>query len=137
MSTERSWLPAGIASSPVARGAVATALSLLGNLGLVVLADALGVAPDFQAIAIPPVAFLTTLGAAGATATYVALGRFTADPDRTFRRVAVAVLVLSFLPDLALLAVDDAATVAGVVVLMAMHVVVAGVCLALLPRGER
>lgn len=137
MSTGRSRLPAAVARRPLARGAVATVLSLLGNLGLVALADALGVAPGFRAVSVPPVAFLTVVGAVGATATYVALARFTADPDRTFRRVALAALVVSFLPDLGLLAVDEAATVAGVGVLMAMHVVVAGFCLALLPAGER
>jgi len=111
-------------SLPV-RGGVAVALSVLVNAAFVVAVDAVGIAPEFQALAIPPVAFLSAIGAVGAVATYWVLNERVADADRTFTRIAAAVLVLSFLPDVALLFVDPAATVAGVVVLMLMHVVVA------------
>lgn len=74
---------------------------------------------------IQPVAFLSAVGVAGATAVYWALSRYLTDSDRTFVRVAAVVLLISFVPDIALLAVDPAATPLAVIVLMVMHVVVA------------
>ena len=73
-------------------------------------------------------------GVVGATLVYALLLRRSRAPRRTFVRVAAAVLVLSFLPDLALLALDPAATVGGVVVLMLMHVVVAAASVGVLTR---
>jgi hypothetical protein len=109
---------------PVRTG-VAVVLSVLANGALVVAATGLGVAPGFRPLALPPVAVLSAAGAVGAAAAYWLLSRVVADADRWFRRVAVAALLLSFVPDAALLAADPAATVPGVVALAAMHVVVA------------
>jgi hypothetical protein len=100
-------------------------LAVLANAALVVGVGALDVAPEFRALTLPPVVFLSALGAVGATVVYGLLGRDVANRDRTFLRVAGAVLVLSFVPDVALLVVDPAATVLAVVVLVLMHVVVA------------
>lgn len=118
-------------SLPV-RGGLAVVGAVLANVVLVLGANALGVAPEFRALTIPPVAFLSALGATGATVVYRLGHRYASDPDRTFVRVAAVVLVLSFVPDVALLATDPAATPLGVVVLMAMHVVVAAVSAGLL-----
>ncbi len=107
------------------RGGLAVVLSVLANVALIVGIESLDLAPGFRALTVPPVVSLTVLGAVGATVVYGLLGRYVADVDRTFLRVAGAVLVLSFVPDVALLAGDPAATVAGVVVLMIMHVTVA------------
>ena len=52
------------------------------------------------------------------------------DPGRTFTVVASVALVLSFVPDLALPSFDPDATLFGVVVLMAMRVAVAAICVA-------
>jgi hypothetical protein len=123
-------------SLPV-RGAVAVVLAVVANVLLVFAADAVSVAPNFEPIAVPPVAFLSAVGAAGATLVYWLLPRVTDDRDALFVRVAAVVLVLSFVPDVGLLFADEAATVAGVLVLMAMHVVVAAVAVgALLAGGE-
>ena len=111
-------------SVPV-RGGLAVVLAVLANVVLVLGVDALGIAPGFRALTIPPVAFLSALGAGGATVVYWLLGRFVSEANRTFVRVAAGVLLLSFVPDVALLAIDPAATPLAVVVLMAMHVVVA------------
>jgi hypothetical protein len=116
----------GSPSLPV-RGVIAVVLAVLANVVLVLGADALDVAPAFRALTIPPVAFLSALGAGGATVVYWLLGRFVSDVDRTFVRVAAAALLLSFVPDVALLAIDPTATPLAVVVLMAMHVIVAAV----------
>lgn len=125
-------------SIPV-RGVLAVALSVLANVALVFGAGALGIAPEFGALTVPPVAVLSAVGAAGATVVYWLLRRYVADPDRTFVRVAAVVLILSFVPDVALLAVDPAATPLAVVVLMVMHAVVAVASVGLLVywRAER
>ncbi|MDZ5811304.1 DUF6069 family protein [Halorubrum sp. AD140] len=107
------------------RGALAVALAVLANVALVFVAEALAVAPDFRALTVPPVAFLSAVGAGGATVVYWLFGRFFGDAERVFVRVAAGVLLVSFVPDLALLAVDPTATPLAVVLLMAMHVVVA------------
>lgn len=113
-------------SRPLAvRGAVAVVVSVLVNVVLVLAVGALGIAPGFRPLAVPPVAFLSAMGAVGATAVYWGLTRYRNAPDRSFVRLAAVVLVLSFLPDVGLLLNDPAATVAGVVALMVMHVVVA------------
>ena len=118
--------------SIVRRGALAAVVASVANAVLVLAATAVGVAPGFRPLALPPVLLLTVLGVAGATAVYWLLRRRATNPDRTFVRVAAVVLVLSFLPDIGLLSADPAATVAGVVVLMAMHVVAAAASVAVL-----
>ena len=114
------------------RGVLAVVFAVLANVILVLGVDALGIAPDFGALTIPPVAFLSALGAGGAAVVYWLLRRYASTADRTFVRVAAGVLLLSFIPDLALLAIDPAATPLAVVVLMAMHAVVAAVSVGLL-----
>lgn len=109
------------------RAGVALVVAVGVNVVLVLGAGAVGIAPGFLALSVPPVAFLSALGVAGATLTYWLLGRLVATPERTFVRVAVALLVVSFIPDVGLLWADPTATVVGVVLLMVMHVVVAGV----------
>ncbi len=115
-------------SVPV-RGGLAVVLAVLANAVLVVGVGSLDLAPGFRALTLPPVVFLSALGAGGATVVYWLLGRYVREVDRTFLRIAGAVLVLSFVPDIALLAIDPAATVLGVVVLILMHVIVAGASL--------
>lgn len=119
------------------RGGLAVVLALFLNVGLVLGANVAGIAPEFRALSVPPVAFLSALGAAGATLVYWLIHRSAADGDRTFLRIAVAVLLLSFVPDLALLEVDPVATPLGVAVLVVMHVVVAGVSISLLVYWRR
>lgn len=123
--------PASSPSLPV-RGGLAAVLAVLANVALVLTANALEIAPEFQALTIPPVAFLSALGAAGAAVVYWLLRRYASDPVRTFVRIAVGVLVLSFVPDAALLVADPAATPLAVVILAAMHVVVAAASVGLL-----
>lgn len=121
------------------RGGLAVVLAELANVVLVLGVGALDIALAFRALTIPSVAFLSAFGAGGATVDYWSLRRYVSDADRTFLRVAAGVLLLSFVPDGALLAIDPAATPLAVVVLMAMHVVVAAVSVGLLVywRTER
>ena len=116
----------------IVRGGLAIALSVLANGALVVGISALDLAPGFRALTLPPVVFLSALGAAGAVVAYWLMHQYVADADRAFVRVAAGVLVLSFAPDVALLVFDPAATLPGVVVLVLMHVIVAVVSVAAL-----
>ena len=76
---------------------------------------------------------LTVVGVLGAVLAYAVIGRFTQNPVRNFRIVAGVVLLLSFLPDLGLLVSGmPGATLAGVLALMAMHVVAAAVAVGVL-----
>lgn len=112
------------------RGALAVGLSVLANWLLLGAILAGNVVEPFDALSFPPVTLLTAVGAVGATLVYGVLTRVVADPDWIFLLIAAVVLVLSFVPDVALLEVEPGATVPGVVVLMLMHVVVAVICVA-------
>jgi hypothetical protein len=116
------------------RGGAAALVAVVVNAVLVAVSGALNIAPDFMALTYPPVAFLSAFGAIGATVVYALVARVREDPDPLFVRIAVAALVLSFVPDIALLVADEAATVAGILVLMLMHVVVAAASVRLLTQ---
>jgi len=117
------------------RGLVAAILAAAVNAGIVAVARAVDVAPGFEPLSYPPTVFLTVLTAIAATFVFAAVRRLSTNPRRTFVRVAVVALVLSLLPDVLLLQVDSAATLAGVIVLMVMHVVAAAVDVRVLTRG--
>lgn len=119
------------------RGLAATVLAPLANAALLWAVLATDAARPFEPLQYGSVTLFSALGAVGATLVYGWLVRRSATPDETFVRVAAVVLLLSFLPDAALLFVDPAATVPAVVVLMAMHVVVAWVCVGVLTREWR
>ena len=110
------------------RGALAVVASLALNWVVLWLALTAPLVEPFDALSVPPVTLLSAAGAVGATLVYAVLSRRAERPDRTFVRLASVVLVLSFAPDLALLAVDPDATVGGVLALMVMHVTVAASC---------
>ncbi|KAB1186682.1 MULTISPECIES: DUF6069 family protein [Haloferax] len=119
------------------RGVLAVALSLAANALVLALVLASGAVQPYSQLAYPPVLFLSGAGAVGATLVYSYLTTRVENPDRTFLRVALAVLVVSFLPDIGLLVGDPEATLPAVLVLMAMHVIVAGVCIATLTKIGR
>lgn len=93
----------------------------------------LDIPPEFLPLAGPgPTIFFTADAAIGAVVVFGLLRRYTERPETLFRWIALAVLMLSFVPDLWLLSdsgVDAfaGATPAGVGVLMLMHVVAAAV----------
>jgi hypothetical protein len=82
---------------------------------------------------------LTVIGVLMATAICLWLNRTSAQPLATFRRVALVVLPLSFVPDAAiwLTSLYPQTGAATVLPLMAMHVLVAIVCLVALPTLGR
>jgi hypothetical protein len=76
---------------------------------------------------------LTLAGVLAAVIVYALMGRWAKTPVRTFRIVAGIALPLSFVPDLALLVTGmPGATLAGVLGLMAMHVVAAAIAVGVL-----
>ncbi|MFC7204574.1 DUF6069 family protein [Haloferax namakaokahaiae] len=119
------------------RGAVAIALSVVANALVLAVVLASGAVQPFAPLSYPPVVLFSALGALGAVLVYAILSSRVENPDRTFTRVAAAVLVVSFVPDIGLLFGDPLATVPGVVVLMVMHAIVAGICVGTLTRVGR
>jgi hypothetical protein len=82
----------------------------------------------------------TAGGVVVAGAAFAMLRRFVRDAGRMFVRVAVVALVLSWVPDVALLLIrEPGATVPAVASLMAMHALAAGIVVTLLVRmsGQR
>lgn len=91
----------------------------------------LDISGEFPPLATPgPTIFFTAVSALGAIGVFAILRRLSDRPERLFRRIALAVLPVSFLPDLWLLSdgaagAFPAATPTGVAVLMVMHIVAA------------
>jgi hypothetical protein len=70
-----------------------------------------------------------------AGAAFAVLQRFVRDAGRVYVRVALVALVLSWIPDVALLVIHEpGATVPGVASLMVMHAVAAAIVVTLLVR---
>jgi hypothetical protein len=99
------------------------------------LRNGLGVPAAFQPLSTPAVASLTIVGMIGATLVFAWVAR-AQDPRRTFVLIVTAGLIVSWLPDLAIwaTAVFPGTTTAGIVSLMALHVVAAGFAAGILLR---
>jgi hypothetical protein len=117
------------------RGALALAFSAVGNALLLTAVLASDAVPPFMALAYGPVVVVSLLGALGATVVYAVLARRVTDPDRTFLRVAVVALLLSFAPNVALFLSDPAVTLGVLLALASMHVVAAVASVGALTRG--
>jgi hypothetical protein len=96
--------------------------------------QAFSVSPDF-----PPfqgsVAPYTAGGVVLAGVAFAVLRRFVRDAARVYVRVAIVALVLSWIPDVALLFINEpGATVPAVASLMVMHAVTAAIVVTLLVR---
>jgi hypothetical protein len=106
------------------------------------LRNGLGVPVVFQALSTPAVASGTIVGMIGATLVFAWLARAQPDPRRTFVLIATVGLIVSWLPDLAIwaTAVFPGTTTTGILSLMALHVVAAGIAVGILlrfgPRSE-
>jgi hypothetical protein len=116
---------------------VALAGSLVGVLAIRALAvSGAGDTSRFSPLRPESVVSLTVIGVLLATATCLWLNRTSMRPLATFRSVALAALLLSFIPDAAiwLTAHYPQTRAATVLPLMAMHILVASVCVVALPR---
>jgi hypothetical protein len=124
------------------RIALATAIALAIAVPIDLAIEALA----RQAFAVPPefepfqgtVAPYTAGGVILAGAVYALVRRFVRDADRVYIRVAVIALVLSWIPDVALLVIHDpGATVPAVASLMVMHAAAALIVVTVLVRMTR
>jgi hypothetical protein len=115
----------------------ATVLSLAGVLAIRALAvSASGDTSRFSPLHPSSVISLTILGVLLAAAVCLWLPRVSDRPLTSFRSVGLTALVLSFVPDLGIWVsrVFPQTRAATVLPLIAMHVLVATVCLIVLPR---
>jgi hypothetical protein len=117
----------------------ATALALVIAIPLDLAIEALArqafaVSPDFEPFR-GTVAPYAAGGVILAGVVFAVLRRFVPDADRVYVRLAVLALVLSWIPDAALLVIHDpGATAPAVVSLMVMHTVTAAIVVTLLVR---
>ena len=121
---------------------LATAIALIVALPLDLAIEAFArqafaVSPEFEPFQ-GTVAPYTAGGVVLAGAGYAVLRRFVRDAGRAYVRVAFVALVLSWIPDVALLVIHDpGATVPAVASLMAMHAATAVICVTLLVQLSR
>ena len=107
-------------------------LAVVGNLllrmGALTIFD---IPPEFPPLAMPgPTIFFSVIGVGAWLAVALLVGRSAAEPVRSFRRIAIAALLVSLVPDLWMLtdAAAEAfpgATLSAVVTLMLEHVLTA------------
>ena len=137
-------------STPVAPRAISWGRFALVGLGTViaaVLANLLvyligsvvvGYDPQFVVLANASGTILfTVVPAIVAVLLYAALMRFTSNPARIFTNIAVVVLILSLIPDLAYIPSVPGASSGQTAILMVMHVVAAAVIVSILTTQTR
>jgi len=114
-----------------------TTVATVANLALALaLRSWLQVPAGFQPLTTPAVASLTIIGMIAATLVFAWTAHTRPDPIRRFLVIAILGLFLSWLPDLGIwvTAVFHGTTGAGILSLMALHVVAAACAVALLTR---
>jgi hypothetical protein len=96
------------------------------------------ISPDFIQLEPGPPAVFSVVGVLGAVIVFAIIARFSRRPIRLFRIVALIVLLISFVPDIGLLATGaPGATPLSVGVLMLMHVVAWAISVGMLTRLTR
>jgi hypothetical protein len=121
----------------VAVGAVLVLAATAAEVILaMVLRNALGVPAGFSPLTAPAVATMTIAGMIGATVVFGWMARVRPDPRGAFVRIALAALVLSWVPDLGIwiTGVFPHTTGSGIVSLVALHPVAAAFAIGILYR---
>ena len=134
-----------MALSPVSWGRFAlvglgtVAAAVIANLLVYALGSAVvGYDPRFIILANASGTILfTVVPAIVAVLLYAALMRFTSDPARIFKNIAVVLLIVSLIPDLTYIPSVPGATSGQTAVLMLMHVVAAIVIVSMLTTLTR
>lgn len=122
-----------VASRPRLRTAVilitAVIIAVAVNAAIAAVAIAAGAPSTYGPLTFPAYALFTTLGVAAGWAGWVLVHRRARDPRRTLRVLVPVLTVLSFVPDLLLLAFGfiPGTTTSAVIALMLMHLVVVAV----------
>jgi uncharacterized protein DUF6069 len=115
-------------------------LTVFVSIAVVLFIRVIGVtvlhpAPTFMPLRVLPAILDTAVLVIWAVIVFAAMTRFTSDPIRTFKSIALGVLLLSFVPDIALAKWHLwGATWTYGVVLMLMHVGAWGACVTVLTR---
>jgi amino acid transporter len=122
-----------VASRPRRRTAAilvaAVIVAIAVNVVIAAVAVAAGAPSTYGPLTFPAYALFTTLGIAGGWAGWVLVHRRARDPRRTLRVLVPVLTLVSFVPDVLLLAFRfiPGTTTAGVIALMLMHLVVVAV----------
>ena len=106
-------------------GALAVVLAVVVNVAIRTFSvSLLGIGEGFLPLGVGPTVFFTVVGMVGAVVVFGLMLRFAGRPVRLFRRVALAVLLISLVPDVLMLFSGSVpgTTVAGVLTLMVEHV---------------
>ena len=133
--------PKEVDSSRILLGGLVTiVLSVIGNLILLWIANLLvEIPPEFAPLGPLRISVFTVAFLLGAIIVYVILAAKVEHPIRTYQRIGWIFLIVSFIPDMAMLFVDfmPGATVTAVIILMLTHVVAGLIALYLLPAMTR
>lgn len=117
-------------------GLLAVALAVALNLVVRTLAVATVVSPEFPPLDVAPTVLFTAVGVTAAAAVFAGVARRSPRPVRTFRRIALAALLISLVPNALLLFADapplPGISSAAILVLAAEHVVAWAVSVGLL-----
>ena len=127
----------GVDSSRIWLGGLVTiVLSVIGNLILLWIANLLvDVPPEFAPFGPLRISVFTVAFLLVAIIVYAILAAKAEHPIRTYQRIGWVFLIVSFIPDIAMLFVDfmPGATVTAVIILMLTHIVPGLIALYLLP----
>jgi hypothetical protein len=119
---------------------VTLVIAVIGNLVLGLLATSLlDIPPNFEPLTPVRYSFLTVMGVLGGIVVFLYMTRKSGKPVRAFQRIAWITLALSMLPTLGLYFSQamPGTTLAGVLVLMLMHVIAALPVIYILPAYSR
>jgi hypothetical protein len=117
-------------------GLVTIGLSIIGNLILLWIANLLvEIPPEFAPLDPLRISVFTVAFLIPAIIIYAMLAKKAKHPIRTYRIIGWIFLIMSFIPDIAMLYVDfmPGATVTAVIILMLTHVVPGLIALYVLP----
>ncbi len=94
--------------------------------------------PKFEPLAAGPPTFDTVVAAICAVLVFLATARYSLEPVRDYRALAAKVLIVSFVPDIALAVLHGfGGGWSEALALMVMHVAVWAICVTLLPTFTR
>ena len=135
IGAERSY-PAGWTRLVVVGGVLVVAATAANVVLAMLLRTALEVPAGFTPLAAPAVISMTVAGMIGATVLFGWMAGTRPDPRGAFVRIALVALVLSWLPDLGIwvTGVFPHTTGGGIISLMALHPVAAGIAIGILYR---
>lgn len=118
-------------------GPLIVVAAIAANVLFALLATRLfGVSDEFPPLTAGAIAIFTLFGVLGALVVFTLVARFARRPYALFRKIALVVLVVSLIPDLAMpwLPGPVPAGAVEVILLMVTHVIAAGIVIWLLER---